>query len=225
MTASRCLVALPLMLIPGAVQAQSDPTDLTGPIVDGLIALERDVSARNAASTSGAARVETLTTGIPEFADTHRLRHVTFTSRCIPDDGAADAGIPDATGTTCSRSDEDGGTSINARVPFPDHRDHQEALAGDPVAYSMGPRQAPRDPQVESGDPALSVTRPPPVAGDRAPVLRYRAQSYRVQSRKASGSCLETHSTYRSSAGLHSCDCAYDIPKSTTARSGRVDSR
>ena len=63
MTASRCLVALPLMLIPGAVQAQSDPTDLTGPIVDGLIALEWDVSARNAASTSGAARVETLTTG------------------------------------------------------------------------------------------------------------------------------------------------------------------
>ncbi len=210
-------LAAGLLIIPWAVQAQSDPTGLTGPLVDGLIALEWDVSARNAASTSGAARVETLTTGIPEFADTHRLRHATFTSRCIPDDGAADAGIPDATGTTCSRSDEDGGRSINARVPFPDHRDRQEALAGDPVAYPMGPRQAPRDPQVESGDPALSVTRPP--------AQRRRAQSYRVQSRKASGSCLETHSTYRSSAGLHSCDCAYDIPKSTIARSGRVDSR
>ena len=133
-----------------------------GPIVDGLIALEWDVSDRNAASTSGAARVETFTTGIPEFAGTHRLRHVTFTSRWIRDDGAADAGIPDATGTTCSRSDEDDGASINARVPFPDHRDHQEALAGDPVAYPMGPRQAPRDPQVEAGDPAPSVTRPPP---------------------------------------------------------------
>ena len=217
-------LAAGLLIIPWAVQAQSDPTDLTGRLVDGLIALEWDLSARNAASTSGAARVETLTTGIPEFADTHRLRHATFTSRCIPDDGAADAGIPDATGTTCSRSDEDGGTSINTRVPFPDHRDRQEALAGDPVAYPMGPRQAPRDPQVESGDPALSA-RPPPVAGDRALVPRHRAQSYRVQSRKASGSCLETHSTYRSSAGLHSCDCAYDIPKFTTSRSGRVDSR
>ena len=212
-----------LLIIPWAVQAQSDPTDLTRPIVDGLIALERDVSARNATSTSGAARVdETL---IPEFADTHGLRHATFTCRCIPHDGAADAGIPDATGTTCSRSDEDDGTSINARVPFPDHRDHPETLAGDPVAYPMGPRQAPRDPQVEAGDPALSITRPPPVAGDRVPVQRRRAQSSRVQSRKARGSCLETHSAYRSSAGLHSCNCAYDIPKSTTARCGRVDSR
>ena len=218
-------LAAGLLIIPWAVQAQSDPTDLTGCLVDGLIALEWDVSARNAASTSGAARVETLTTGIPEFADTHGLRHATFTSRCIPDDGATDAGIPDATGATCSRSDEDGGTSINARVPFPDHRDRQETLAGDPVAYPMGPRQAPRDPQVEAGDPALSVTRPPPVAGDRAPAQRRRAQSSRVQSRKARGSCLETHSAYRSSAGLHSCNCAYDIPKSTTARSERVDSR
>ena len=200
-----------------------------GPIVDGFIALEWDVSARNAASISGAARVgETPTTGIPEFAGTHRLRHATLTSRCIPDDGAAAAGIPDATGTTCSRSDEDGGTSINARVPFPDHRNHrdrQETLAGDPVAYPMGPRQAPRGPHVESGDPALSVTRPPPVAGDRPPVPRRRAQSYRVQSWKARESCLETHGAYRSSAGLHSCNCAYDIPKFTTSPSGRGDSR
>ncbi len=214
------------LTIPGAVHAQSDPTDLTRPIVDGLIALEWDVSARNAASISGAARVgEAPAPRIPEFADAHGLRHATFTCRCTPDDGVADAGIPDATGTTCSRSDEDGGTSINARVPFPDHRDHQETFAGDPVAYPMGPRQALRDLQVEAGDPALSVTSPPPVAGDRARVLRHWAQSSRVQSRKASGSCLETHSAYRSSAGLRSCDCAYDIPKFTTARCGRVDSR
>ena len=218
-------LAAGLLIIPWAVHAQSDPTDLTGRLVDGLIALEWDFSARNAASISGAARVETLTTGIPEFADTHGLRHATSTCQCIPDDGAADAGIPDATATACSRSDEDDGTSINARVPFPDHRDRQETLAGDPVAYPMGPRQAPRDPQVEARDPALSVTRPPPVAGDRARVLRRRAESSRVQSRKASGSCLETHSAYRPSAGLHSCDCACDIPKSTTARCGRVDSR
>ena len=38
-----------LLIIPWAVQAQSDPTDLTRPIADGLIALEWDVSARNAA--------------------------------------------------------------------------------------------------------------------------------------------------------------------------------
>ena len=109
--------------------------------------------------------------------------------------------------------------------PSPTTVDRQETPAGDPVAYPMGPRQAPLDPQVEAGYPALSVTKPPPVAGDRAPVLRYRAQPHRVQSRKASGSCVETRNAYRSSTGLHSCNCAYDIPKSTTARSGRVDSR
>ena len=185
-----------------------------------------DVSARNAASISGVARVgETLTTRIPEFAHTRALRHAAFSRLCVPDDGAADAGIPDATVTTCSRSDEDDGTSSNARVPFLDHRDHQETLAGDPVAYPMGPRQAPHDPQVEAGDPALTVTRSPPVAGDRVPVLRNRAQPHRVQSRKASGSCVETHGAYRSPAGLYSCNCAYDIPKFTTALSGRVDSR
>ena len=167
---------------------------------------------------------ETLTTRIPEFPHTHALRHAAFTCLCVPDDGAADAGIPDATGTTCSRSDEDDGASINARGPFPDHRDRQETLAGGPVGYPMGPRQAPHDPQVEAGHPAPSVTRPP-VAGDRAPVLRYRAQPYRAQYRKARGGCLETHRGYRSPAGLHSCNCAYDIPKFTTARCGRVDSR
>ena len=188
--------------------------------------MERDVSARNAASISGAARVgQTPAPRIPEFPHTHGLRHTAFTRLCVPDDGAADAGVPDATGTTCSRSDEDDGRSINARVPFPNHVDRQETPAGDPVAYPVGPRQAPLDPQVEAGYPALSVAKPPPVAGDRAPVLRYRAQPHRVQSRKASGSCVETRNAYRSSTGLHSCSCAYDIPKFTTARSGRVDSR
>ena len=178
-----------------------------------------DVSARNAASISGAARVgETPTTRIPEFPHPHALRHAAFTCLCVPDDGAASAGIPDTTGTTCSRSDEDDGTSINARVPFPDHRDRQETPAGDPVAYPVGPRQAPQDPQVEAGDPALNVTKPPPVAGDRA-------QPHRIRSMKARGSCLETRSAYRSPAGLHSCNCECDIPKSTTSRSERVDSR
>ena len=185
-----------------------------------------DVSARNAASISGAARVgETPTTRIPEFPHTHALRHAAFTRLCVPDDGAAGAGIPDATGTTCSRSDEDDGTSSNARVPFPDRRDRQETPAGDPVAYPMGPRQARQDPQVKAGHPALSVTKPPPTAGDRAPLLRRRAQPHRLRSRRASGGCLETHRAYRSPAGLHSCNCAYDIPKFTTARCERVDSR
>ena len=227
MIASRAALAPRLLLIiPWAVQAQSDPTDLTDPIVDGLIALESGVFARNATSISGTARVgETLTTRIPEFAGTHALRHADFTCLCVPDDGAADAGIPDATGTTCSRSDEDDGRSSNARVPIPDHRDRQETLAGGPVAYPMGPRQAPQDPQVEAGDPALGLTRPPPLAGERAPLLWCRTQPYRVRSRKASASCLETHSAHRSSGGLHSCNCAYEIPKSTTSRSERVDSR
>ena len=151
-TASRRLAPLPMLIIPWAVHAQSDPTDLTRPIVDGPIPLEWDVSARNAASVPGAARVgETPTTPIPEFPHTHALRHATFNCLCAPDDGAADAGIPDATGTTCSRSDEDDGASSNARVPFHDHRDHQETLAGGPVAYPTGPRQAPQDPQVEAG--------------------------------------------------------------------------
>ena len=72
-----------------------------GPIADGLIALEWDVPARSAALISGAARVgETPTTRIPEFAHTRALRHATFTRLCVPDDGAADAGIPDAKSTT-----------------------------------------------------------------------------------------------------------------------------
>ena len=185
-----------------------------------------DVSARNAGSISGAARVgETPTTRIPQFADTPALRHAALTCLCVPDAGAADAGIPDAAGTTCSRSDEDDGASINARVPFPDHRDRQETPAGGPVAYPTGPRQAPQDPQVEAGHPALSLTRPPPLAGVRAALLLRRAQSHRDQYRKASGSCLETHGAHRSSAGLHSCNCAYEIPNFTTSRSERVDSR
>ena len=184
-----------------------------------------DGSARNAASISGAARVgETPTTRIPEFADTRALRYAILTCRRTPD-GAADAGIPDATGTTCSRSDEDDGTSTNARGLFPDRRDRQDTPAGGPVTYPTGPRQAPQDPQVQAAHPALSVTRPPHVAGDQMPVLRYRAQPHRVQSRKASGSCLKTHGAYRSYAGLHSCNCAYEIPQSTTARSQRVDPR
>ena len=169
---------------------------------------------------------ETLTTRIPEFPHTHGLRHAAFTRLCVPDDGAADAGIPDATGTTRSRSDEDDGASIDARVPIPGYPDHPlETPAGGPVACPVGPRQAPQDPQVEAGDPALSVTWPPPVSGDRAALLLRRAQSYRVQSGKVSGSCLETHGAHRSSAGLHSCNYANHIPKSTTARSHRVDSR
>ncbi len=229
MIISRRPAPLALLLIPWAHQAQSNPnapSDLAAAIVGGSIALEWEAPTQHAASISGAPRVgETLPTRIPEFAHTHALRHAAFTCLCVPDDGAADAGIPDATGTTCSRSDEDDGTSINAQVPFPDRLDRQETLADGPVAYPMGPRQGPQDPQVEAGDPALSVTSPSPAAGDRTPVLRDRAQPYRVQYRKAGGSCPETHGAYRSSFGLHSCNCAYDIPKSTTARCGRVDSR
>ena len=76
---------------------------------------------------------ETPTTRIPEFAHTDALRHAAFTRRCIPHDRAAGAGIPDATGATCSRSDEDDGASNNARVPFPDHRDRQETLTSEPT--------------------------------------------------------------------------------------------
>ena len=202
------------------------PEQPPSPTADGLISLEWHASARSAASISGAARVgETPTTRLPGFAHTRALRHAAFTCLGVPDDGAADDGIPDATGATCSRSDEDDGTSTNARVPFPDPRDRQETLAGGPVAYSTGPRQAPPDPQVKAAHPALSVARPQPVAGERVPALRYRAQPHRVQSSKASGSCLKTHGAYRSYAGLHSCNCAYEIPQSTTARSQRVDPR
>ena len=197
---SRRPAPLPLLRIPGARQAQSNPnaaSDLAADYGGGRIALEWEAPTQGAASIPGTPQVG----------------------------GTLTADIPDATGTTCWRSDEDDGTSTNARVPFPDHRDRQETPAGDPVAYPMGPRQAPQDSHVTSVDPALGVTWPPPVAGDQMPVLRYRAQSHRVQSRKAGRSCLETHSSYRASAGLHSCNCAYDIPQSTTARSKRVDPR
>ena len=90
-----------LLIIPWAVQAQTDPTDLTRPLADGLISLEWDVSARSATSISGASRVdETPTTRLPEFAHTRALRHATFTCLCVPDDGAADVGNPDAKSTT-----------------------------------------------------------------------------------------------------------------------------
>ena len=42
-----------LLIIPWAVQTQSDPTDLTGPIVDGLIAQEWDVPTENAEAVYG----------------------------------------------------------------------------------------------------------------------------------------------------------------------------
>ncbi len=211
----------PLLRIPWALQARSNPnapSDLAAAIVGGSIALEWD-------PPPGTPQVgETLTADIPNVVDAHALNHAAFTChRAVG--AAANAGIPDATGTTCARSDQDDGTLINARVPLPNHRDRQETLAGGPVAHPMGPRQAPQDPHVTSVDPARSVTRPPYVAGGRAPVLRHRAQSHRVRSRKASGSCLETHGAYRSPAGLPSCNCAHEIPKSTTARSHRVDSR
>ena len=217
-----------LLIIPWALQAQGNPTapsGLTAAIVGGSIALEWDAPTQRAASISGAAQVaETPAADIPNVVDAHGLNHAAFTChRAVG--AAANAGIPDATGTTCARSDQDDGASIDARVPLPNHRDRQETLAGGPVAHPMGPRQAPQDPHVTSVDPARSVTRPPYVAGGRAPVLRHRAQSHRVQSRKASGSCLETHGAYRSPAGLPSCNCAHEIPKSTTARSHQVDSR
>ena len=230
MIISRRPVPLPLLLIiPWAHQAQSNPTapsDLAAAIVGGSIALEWDAPTQRAASIPDTPQVgETLTADIPNVVDADGLNHAAFTCRWVSDDGTANAGIQDATGTTCSRSDEDDGRSSKARVPFPDHRDRQETLAGGPVAHPIGPRQAPQDPQVEAGYPALGVTWPRHLAGDQMPVLRYRAESHRVQSRKARGSCLETHGAYRSSAELHSCNCAYEIPQSTTARSKRVDPR
>ena len=227
---SRRPAPLPLLLIIAwAHQAQSKltaPSDLAAAIVGGSIALEWETPTHHPASIPGTPQVgETLTANIPNVVDADVLRHAAFTCQWVSGDVTADAGIPDATGTTRSRSEEDDGASSNARVRFPCHRDRQETLAGGPVAYPMGPRQAPQDPQVEAGYPALGVTWPPHVAGDPAPVLRHRAQSHRVRSRKASGSCLETHGAYRSSAGLPSCNCAHEIPKSTTARSHRVDSR
>ena len=228
MIISRRPAPLALLLIPWAHQAQSNPTapsDLAAAIVGGSIALEWEAPAQHAASIPGTPQVgETLTANIPNVVDADGLRHAAFTCHRAMG-AAANAGIPDTTGTTCSRSDEDDGTSTDARVPFADHRDRQETLAGGPVAYPMGPRQAPQDPQVEAGYPAFSVTWPPPVAGDQMPVLRYRAESHRVRSRKASRSCLETHGAYRSSAGLRSFSCAYDILQPTTARSKRVDPR
>ena len=229
MIISRRPAPFPLLLIPWTHQAQSNPnapSDLAAAIVGGSIALEWKAPTQHAASIPGTPQVgETLTANIPNVVDADGLTNATFTCRWVSDDGTANAGIPDASGTTCSRSDEDDGTSINARVALPDHRGRQETPNGGPVAHPMGPRQAPPDPQVEAGYPALSVTKPPPVAGDRVPILRNRAQSHRVLYRKARGSCLETHGAYRSSAGLRSCNCANDIPQSTTARSHRVDSR
>ena len=50
---SRAALASSLRIIPWTVRAQSDPTDLTGPIVDGLIALEWVVPTENAEAVYG----------------------------------------------------------------------------------------------------------------------------------------------------------------------------
>ena len=190
MIISRRPAPLPL-IIAWALQAQSNPTapsDLAAAIDGGTIALGWEAPTQRTASIPGTPQVgETPTADIPNVVDVHGLNHAALTCRWVSD-AAADAGIPDATGTTCARSEEDDGASSNARVRFPGHRDRQETLAGGPVAHPMEPRQAPQNPQVEAGYPALGVTRPPPVAGDQLPVLRRRVESHRVQSRKARGS-------------------------------------
>ena len=148
MIISRRPAPFPLLRIPWTHQAQSNPnapSDLAAAIVGGSIALEWEAPTQHAASIPGTPQVgETLTANIPNVVDADGLTNATFTCRWVSDDGTANAGIPDASGTTCSRSDEDDGTSINARVPFPDRLDRQETPAGDPVAVSHGatPRAA-----------------------------------------------------------------------------------
>ena len=154
--------------IPGVHQAQSKPTapsDLASAIVGGSIALEWDAPAQHPASIPSTPQADgTLTSDIPNIAGANGLNHANFTCRWIPNDGTADAGIRDATGTARKHSDENAGTPPNARVLLPDRQDRQEPL---PAAWLRIPwaHQAPQGPQVEAGYPALSGTSPPHVTG------------------------------------------------------------
>ena len=85
-----------LLIIPWALQAQSNPnapSDLTAAIAGGSIALEWGAPTRNAASITGTPQVdETPTVVIPNVVDAHTLNHAAFT--CHRAVGAAsNAGI------------------------------------------------------------------------------------------------------------------------------------
>ena len=155
MIISRRPTPLPLLLIAWGYQTQSNPNApgvLAAAIVGGSIALEWDPPTQNAASIPSTPQVgETLTANIPNVVDADGLNHAAFTChRAVG--AAANAGIPDATDTARSLSDEveDDGRLSKAPTPFTDHRDDQEALARATVAYLLGPRRAPPDPQVGS---------------------------------------------------------------------------
>ena len=128
MIISRRPVPLPLLLtISRVLQAQSNPnapSDLTAATVGGSISREWEAP----------------------------TQYPAFTCRWGVG-AAANAGIQYATGTARSMSAEfqDDGKSIEAPAPFTDNRDDPEALARATVAYLLGPRQAPPDPQVEAG--------------------------------------------------------------------------
>ena len=152
---SRRPVPLPLLLIPWTHQAQSNPNapnDLTA-IVGDAIALEWDVPTQRAASIPGTPQVgETPTAGIPNAVDAQGLNHAAFTGyRAVG--AAANAGIQDARGTTCSLPDEaeDDGRPSKAAARFTDHRHDQETLAGATGAHLLDPRRAPPDPPLEAG--------------------------------------------------------------------------
>ena len=153
---SRRPAPLALLLIPWAHQAQSNPTapsDLAAAIVGGRIALEWEDPTQHAASIPGTPQLgETPAADIPNVVDAHGLNHAAFTChRAVG--AAAHAGIQDATDTARSLSAEveDDGRPSKAPTPFTDHRHGQEALARPTVAFLLGPRRAPPDPQVEAG--------------------------------------------------------------------------
>ena len=190
-------VPLPLLLIPWTHQAQNNPnapSGLTAAIVGGLIALEWEYPTQHAASIPGTPQVgETLTADIPKVVDAHALNHAAFTGhRAVG--AAANAGIPDATGTARSLSDEveDHGRPTKAPAPFTDNQDDQETLARATVAYLLGPRRAPPDPNVEAGardQSGLAAARSwRPGAGTAAPSSNPGRQSEAAWQRTASTS-------------------------------------
>ena len=128
-------------------------SDLAAAIVGGRIAPEWEAPTQHAASIPGTPQLgETPAADIPNVVDAHGLNHAALTChRAVG--AAAHAGIQDATDTARSLSAEveDDGRPSKAPTPFTDHRHDQEALARPTVAFLLGPRRAPPDPQVEAG--------------------------------------------------------------------------
>ena len=103
---------------------------------------------------SGTAQVEeTLTSSTSGIADTDGLTNVSYSYQWIRNDGATDADIQDATGSSYSLVDADEGKTIKVKVSFTDDAGSDEALTS---AATVSVAARPNSPA--TGAPTISGT-------------------------------------------------------------------